>query len=792
MRRHSAALSGRCPFAGRIRWFRYAPPPVNFQWPSGPPITSFVVAGHVEAGGGQRPQPQTRGAESAGFGIAATRPRPQRGRLQRWLAAAALAILAGAPAAWAQAGAFRSVEVTFHGGKPEELKECIDGIRTGPRGWRVHPRVGENQSAIFRTVAPVNADTLQMVLCFFSGRPNSAIAEFSISSTTDPEPSFSGHWEPLRIISFRAEGTTLTQTAEGHLRAREEPHKWGGTPSETVYYVNVRTERQGITGFRLDAFPVVRAGGPSVKSPDSKLPVDAFGPVLSWSFEGDFILTEFRADPWGTSTNVALGAAVKASHPLFARMKPDFLTDGRPSTFAHPKDPGLGAAFHFDIDLGRIVKMDHLLLRGRNDGAPHTDNRLSRLLVEIFDDAPDGGAKPVWQTLPHTGGSSPKESKAEVLKAGDGRGEFRGRFIRLSSDSPVPLSPQIAEVEVYETRTPELVSVRADGRVLPVKGALSVPDGSVMTLTLIIPQPGNPQGNQYRWRLEGLDNDWQLAQSRLLYIPCPRPGNYVLRAQARHSDGTWDASAFSIPITVPARFTETWAFLGLLGCGALVTGALITLFFDRKRVARLKTQTAMAEERARIARDMHDAVGARLSQLSFLAQAASGEPAGKDDLERISRTAGEALASLDEVVWTVNPKNDTLESMAHYLARYASRYLDPVGIACRIDTPVEWPEVNIRAQTRHEVALAFKEALQNVVKHSGATETMLKLRLESGRLVITLRDNGCGLPESPAGFEQDGLTNMKTRLASVGGTCSIRRLAEGGTEVEMHLTLPRR
>ncbi len=181
-------------------------------------------------------------------------------------------------------------------------------------------------------------------------------------------------------------------------------------------------------------------------------------------------------------------------------------------------------------------------------------------------------------------------------------------------------------------------------------------------------------------------------------IACPAPGNYVLRAQARHSDGTWDASVFSIPMSVPVRFTKTWGFLGLVGSGTLLTGGLIALFFSRKRLARHRAQQALANERARIARNMHDDVGARLSQLSFLVNAASGEPPEKrqEGLEQISRTAGEALASLDEVVWTVNPKNDTLESMAHYLAHYTSRYLDPLGIACNIDMPVEWPEAHLR------------------------------------------------------------------------------------------------
>ncbi len=322
-----------------------------------------------------------------------------------------LAVLAGFPARAVEMIPLRSVEATFQGGTQEELRECIDGVRSGPHGWRVFPRVGEKQSAIFRTESPVNADILQFSLFFISGRGNSAIAEFAISSTTDPEPSFGGHWEQMEIINFRAEPTRtiLSRTQEGHLRAREVQHTWDASFGDIMYFVNVHTGHQGITGFRLDAFPVVHTLPPPPGLKQGKSFLDPATPVLSWGYQGDFILTEFTVTTWVSTTNVALGAQVKATHPLFGNMRPSYLTDGKPSTFAHPKDPALGAAFHFEIDLGRVVEMDHITLRGRNDGAPDTEKRLSRLLVELFDREPADGMKPAWKALDRADGSYCKD-----------------------------------------------------------------------------------------------------------------------------------------------------------------------------------------------------------------------------------------------------------------------------------------------------------------------------------------------------------------------------------------------
>ncbi|MCE9608826.1 MAG: histidine kinase [Chthoniobacter sp.] len=709
--------------------------------------------------------------------------------IRRRLAAAATALLAGALPGKAEPIEFRSVEASFHGGSTEELLECIDGIEAGPHGWRVAPQVGEPHSAVFRTAAPLSANAVQLTLCFLSGRFNNAIAEFAVSATTDADPSLAGRWEPLRIVRFRAERAKLTRTADNHLRAKETTREIRGMEADDVYSVTVRTERDGITGFRLDVFPVTHEG----PSPPEHEEIFPSGPVASWGIYGDFILTEFRAEPLG---NVALGAPVKATHPLAGNMQPSALTDGLPSTFSHPQDPDLGTNFHFEIDLGRVVEMDHLTLRGRNDGVRENYNRLSQLLVQLYDREPADEVKPVWQRLHRADGSFPDEGMPDVLRPAKGEGEFRGRYIRLSTNSTVRLSPQIAEVEVYETRTPTLACLLADGRVLPMAGHLSVPAGSrQLSFEFRISHSGKAPKGALRWRLEGMGSDWQSSPSAVLSIPCPRPGSYVLQAQAGHSDGLWDATIFSRTMNVPQPFVETPAFRWLAATGALLAGAFLVMIFTRRNIVALKTQSALAEERTRIARDMHDEVGARLSQLVMLHDVFAREhtlpEAAREDLRQLSLNTQQAVTSLDEVVWMVNPQNDTLASMAEFLAHYASGYLEPAHIACRIHAPIDWPALEVRAQVRHELVCAFKEALQNVVKHARAREVAITLRREAGEFVVTVADDGCGLPEVPGGLGKDGLANMKTRLACVGGTCEFSQRPTGGTEVTMRVPLPR-
>ncbi len=660
------------------------------------------------------------------------------------------------------------------------MQATIDGREANPNGWSVAPQLDRTQAAIFRTAEPLEADLFAVTLSFFSGESYTSIAEFALSATMDERPSFDGNWEPVRIIQWSATSVALERAGENRMRTAEVPEGSAGPDGEN-YNLLARTPFRHVTAFRLEAFPVRRASGDT-------------SPRMAWNAGGDFVLTEFRIEPAPGSTNLALGAPVKTSHPVETYLTAAALTDGMPYSLVHPRDPNLGAAFFYEIDLGKSHALDHIGLRQRND--TWDIDRFSRVLVQLYEGAPETGVAPLWKAMDRADGSHPDAAAVDVLHAGDGRGEFRGRFLRISSDSPVPKSPQLAEVEVYETRTPHLLSIRADDRELTGAQTVSIPAGTRrLLLAMNIPQAGMPVDPVFRWRILGHHDEWQPARNLAFETQCPPTGPFIFEAQAAHSDGVWDATKLKISLFVETPFIQTPGFRWLVASVALLAGVLLTRYFLRRHIAALEAKSALADERTRIARDMHDEVGARLAQLAVLQDVFASEyplpDEARESLRQLSITARQAVASLDEVVWTVDPQNDTLASTAEHLAQHATSYLAPVKITCRIVAPISWSPVEIRAQVRHELILAFKEALQNVVKHAHATEVTLTLRHDPQQFIVRLADNGCGLRQRPTGTGQDGLRNMAARIASAGGVCEISSPAEGGVVVEMRVPLSR-
>jgi len=682
-------------------------------------------------------------------------------------------------------------EATFFAGGLDNFVHVVNGVEAGPQGWSVEPNVFENQSLVVRCARPVEAAELDVTLFFLSGRPLHTIAEFALSYTTDAEPSLHGNWKPLEIQRFNAQVTTLRRMPDGRLRSDPLPLQFTGNIPDDVYRVTVLMPDGRATGFRLDVFPVRRAPG------------NAKG--LSYQPNFDFVLTEFRvAVHHSETTNIALHRPVKASHPLFLNqngeaMKAGALTDGLPATIAHPHDPELGEDFHFEIDLGRIADLDHIGLRNRGDVDA---DRMSRLRVGLYQEPPGDGAPPVWEVMHRADGSHPGLGAVDILRAGMGSGVFRGQFIRISSDSPVPLSPQLAEVEVYESRTPAIVSVLADGREIPLTTRLDLPAGvRRLALQLQIPQPGLPPGVAFRWRVPGELDAWQESRLMNIDMACPLPGESVFEAQALHSDGQWDATVYRLPIHTGRFFWQTPVFRWSAGIGIVLGAAGLGVIITRRRaarqLARMKMESALADERRRIARDIHDDLGTGLTRISIIADGDSAAPRqpGRmaSDLTTIRSVAREMVLAMDQIVWAVNPQNDTLEALARYFAEFAEEFLEPAGLRLRLDLPLDLPGWPLPSRLRHNLFLAFKEALNNAVKHAAAHEVVLTLRVEGRRIRIVVRDDGRGFVSPPSAG--NGLDNMRARLESLGGTCRITSHPEHGTVVEfelvVHLTQPK-
>ena len=217
----------------------------------------------------------------------------------------------------------------------------------------------------------------------------------------------------------------------------------------------------------------------------------------------------------------------------------------------------------------------------------------------------------------------------------------------------------------------------------------------------------------------------------------------------------------------------------------------------QRQVAGLRQQQALETERARIARDIHDQVGASLTQLSLLGEMVEADKDSPEEAQgharQISQTARETTRALDEIVWTVNPSNDTLDGLINYICKHAQDYLAVAGLRYRLDAPAELPATAISPETRHNVFLAAKEAVTNVVKHARASEAVLRLRLEPESFTLEIEDDGRG----PAGLEEkaaesrNGLRNMRQRMEDVGGSFSIGPAPRGGTVVRLTVPLAR-
>lgn len=250
------------------------------------------------------------------------------------------------------------------------------------------------------------------------------------------------------------------------------------------------------------------------------------------------------------------------------------------------------------------------------------------------------------------------------------------------------------------------------------------------------------------------------------------------------------------------RHPPWWTVGRLLSLvGLLLTTIVLGLVWVYLLQRRVERQTsiirqnlereAVWEERSRIARDIHDDVGAALTQISLLGELGRREGLPAEDvkrqLERIASKAREAVRSLDEIVWTVNPRNDSIARTSSYLCQAAQDLLAGTSIRCRLDVPDDLPEIGLGARARHHLFLAMKESVHNVIKHSGATEMHLRLAADTSGFSLTVADNGRGFDCSELKTHRSGIDNLRRRLKEVGGVCEIASSKEGGTSITLRI-----
>ncbi|HWX19900.1 MAG TPA: two-component regulator propeller domain-containing protein [Candidatus Binatia bacterium] len=314
----------------------------------------------------------------------------------------------------------------------------------------------------------------------------------------------------------------------------------------------------------------------------------------------------------------------------------------------------------------------------------------------------------------------------------------------------------------------------------------------------------------FRYRLEGLEPGWsEPVTDRVVHYSYLRPGDYTFQVIACNNDGIWNDTGAALSFTTLPHFWQTWSFeIASMVSGAAAVGYGV-LWATRRRVRRkleqLERQRALERERARIARDIHDDLGASLTRIGMLSQSVRSEiqnqPQAAADVDQIYHTARELTRAMDEIVWAVNPKHDTLDSLVTYLGRFAQNFLSAAAIRCRLDVPMYLPAWALTSEIRHNVFLALKEALNNVVKHAEATEVRISLELAPGGFLLVIADNGRGFDwavlqaraEAPADGVRlaggNGVLNMRRRLEEIGGSCEWNTAPGEGTRVKLSVAV---
>ncbi len=306
-------------------------------------------------------------------------------------------------------------------------------------------------------------------------------------------------------------------------------------------------------------------------------------------------------------------------------------------------------------------------------------------------------------------------------------------------------------------------------------------------------------GARFKYWLEGRDSNKSLIDlrsERVVNLPRLAPGDYIFHVIACNEDGVWNESGAALAIKVEPPFWQKRTFIAAMIFFSLAFLGAITYLVSTAKLKRqlraLHQKELIEHERARIARDLHDQLGANLTQVTLLGEMAEMDKDLPEEVEQhaqqICATARETTRSLDEIVWAVNPSNDTLEGLANYACKYAQDYFALAGVSYRADLPADLPPTPILPEVRHNIFLAFKEAVNNVVKHAHATEARVKLQLEPGKFILSISDNGRGLGDISGKSLRNGMRNMSRRLSDVHGEFEITPGVTGGTVVK--LTVP--
>jgi signal transduction histidine kinase/ligand-binding sensor domain-containing protein len=304
-----------------------------------------------------------------------------------------------------------------------------------------------------------------------------------------------------------------------------------------------------------------------------------------------------------------------------------------------------------------------------------------------------------------------------------------------------------------------------------------------------------PHKLNYAYKLDGLDENWvQSGNRRIAAYQAIPPGKYIFRVKLTDGSNTWSSRELRFPIEiVPAWYQTTWFKWISILMALLAIGLLFRYYTTRKlrnRLRQLEHLNEIQEIRNRIARDIHDEIGSGLSKIALLSSGMERKLSEQEELSktnrRIKQLSSEVIQNMGEIIWAVNPGNDSVSSLFAYLRNYLNHFAEETQLSVQIELQSENPEIQnqqLRPELKRNLLLILKEALNNIQKHAQASEVRVVCKFTHSQISLLIRDNGRGFVREPRFNHGNGMKNMQKRATDLQGILDIS--FDSGTVIKL-------
>jgi signal transduction histidine kinase/ligand-binding sensor domain-containing protein len=422
--------------------------------------------------------------------------------------------------------------------------------------------------------------------------------------------------------------------------------------------------------------------------------------------------------------------------------------------------------------------------------------------------------------LPHTSFGT---GTRRTAKGPDGRLYFCGGGVTFFDPEKITDNPNIPPIRLTDFKIAHK-SVRLDTAIQFKKNIILNHEQNVFSFEFSALNFTNPAKNQYAYKMEGFHEDWiYIGTERTASFTNLDPGDYTFRVIGSNNHGIWNEKGTSIKVIITPPWWQTWwaySIYSILFISVIFTGIrydnrrrqkkLDAIFIREKElhelqlaehratVAELQAKTAEAEKeaekeqmRSRIAGDLHDEIGGNLSSIAMLGQTLEKKlnltDPEKERLRKIPNIARLTAESMRDIVWFINPANDSLDKLLAKMRETANLMLEGMDVDFIFD--IDKSKFKNDLNFRRNLFLLYKEILQNIVRHAKASQVTIKLDYNEKQFTFSVKDNGIGF-NAKTEFKGNGLKNFQRRAEEMNGEIVVSSEPDMGTQVKLSVKIP--